>query len=60
MWSHPMSAFTSTPSERTHYGCEHSSKWRYLVAGWVSQLGPRVGRIWPRGGGWGRDRKYSF
>eukprot|EP00962_Isochrysis_galbana_P056204 scaffold28105_cov139-Isochrysis_galbana.AAC.1 len=29
MWSHPMSAFTSsTPSERTMD--EHSSKWRYL------------------------------
>eukprot|EP00962_Isochrysis_galbana_P010690 scaffold2973_cov114-Isochrysis_galbana.AAC.4 len=29
MWSHPMSAFTSTPSERTMD--EHSSEWRYLV-----------------------------
>eukprot|EP00962_Isochrysis_galbana_P002290 scaffold600_cov125-Isochrysis_galbana.AAC.1 len=36
MWSHPMSAFTSTPSERTMD--EDSSKWRYLISGWVSQL----------------------
>eukprot|EP00962_Isochrysis_galbana_P000896 scaffold256_cov121-Isochrysis_galbana.AAC.2 len=31
MWSHPMAAFTSTPSERTMAMDEHSSKWRDLV-----------------------------
>eukprot|EP00962_Isochrysis_galbana_P032094 scaffold10517_cov113-Isochrysis_galbana.AAC.4 len=39
MWSHPMSAFTSTPSERTMD--EHSSKWRYLVGLANCPRGPR-------------------